>query len=104
MARRIPAGARSDEQADLDAALASERGHFVQFVIGQQHDAAALAYPMNRHPVLVGILVDGAQRVRPSTEGIDAPLAAVWEALIGRWQIAQIVIGQSHAPQECLCV
>ena len=48
--RRYPIRAWTDEETDLDPPLAAECGHLVELVVGEQHHAAPLANPMDRHP------------------------------------------------------
>jgi len=43
----VPVGARPDEQADIDPMPSSERHHLPDLVIGLEHDAAALAHPVD---------------------------------------------------------
>ena len=71
------AGARPDEEADLDPALPGDRGHLVELGVGQEHDAAPLADAVDGDAEGVGLLEDGPQRVRPLDRGdLDPPLAA----------------------------
>ena len=78
--------------------------HLVQFVVGEQHHAAALADAVDRHAERIGGLEDGPQGVRPLDRGdLHPPLPAVREALGGGGQIVQIARRQAHAPQKLPC-
>src|SRR5262249_13293017 len=87
----VPVRARPDEQAHLDAVLASDRDHPTYLIVGLQHDAAALAHTMNGDTLLAGRGDHRCHDLRPLAGGnFDAILPAVTKPLPGSTQTVRV--------------
>ncbi len=97
----VPIRARADEQAHLDAVLASERDHPADFPVGLEHDAAALADPMDRDTVLARRGDNRLHRPRPfARRNLDPILSAVGKSLRGGRQVVRIPRGKIQAAER----
>ena len=78
----VECGSGADEQIDLNALLPPDDAHLRNFLIGHQHDAAALANAMDRNTAFLRLSNDSAQHGRTFGAGyLQAVLPAVREAL-----------------------
>jgi hypothetical protein len=88
----VERAARADEKIDFDLVPAAELDHLENLVVGQQHDAAALADAVNRHGPLGGLGQHGLERPRPfRARDLDAVLRAVRKAFLRGRQIRRVL-------------
>ena len=98
---RVPARARADEQAHLDAVLASEGEHLRDLVVRLQHDPAALADAVDGDPTLRRRRRHGFEGARPlHRRDLDAVLAAIGKPLRGGWKVVGVPAGQAELRQD----
>ena len=97
--------ARPDEEAHLDPALAAERDHGADLVVGLQHDAAALTDAVDRYAVRVRLGHDRLHDARPfARRDLDPVLTAVGEPLARGRQLVRVALRQVEPGENVTCV
>jgi len=100
----VPVRARPDEEAHLDPALAAERDHGADLVVGLQHDAAALTDPVDRYCVRVRLGHDRLHDARPfARRDLDSILPAVGKPLARCRQVMRIALRQVEPSENVTC-
>src|SRR2546426_5192201 len=100
---RLESGARPDKQADLDPLALADAPHLLDVSLAEQQDAAALAYAVDGHLVLLRGLEHGAEHARSFDAGdLEPVLPAVRKALLRGLERVVILSGKFELAEELL--